>query len=47
MRTGGYSRLSPVGKDRVGVLYEGPNEIYFLRFPIAELMADEQAAGKK
>lgn len=33
----GYSCLAPVGKEHVGVLYEGPTEIYFLRFPIGEL----------
>lgn len=27
----GYSCLAPIGKDQVGVLYEGPTEIYFLR----------------
>ena len=34
----GYSCLSPIGKDQVGVLYEGPSEIYFLKFRISELM---------
>ena len=39
MRPGcGYSCLSPVGEDHVGLLYEGMFELYFLRFPIAELM---------
>ncbi len=34
----GYSCLSPIGEDYVGVLYEGPTEIYFLKFGIDELM---------
>jgi sialidase-1 len=34
----GYSCLSPIGQDHVGVLYEGANEIYFLKLPIGELM---------
>ena len=34
----GYSCLAPVGKDHVGVLYEGPTELYFLRLSIEELL---------
>jgi sialidase-1 len=34
----GYSCLTPIGNDHVGVLYEGPAEIYFLRFPLSELV---------
>lgn len=34
----GYSCLSPIGDDHVGLYYEGPGEIYFLRFSIDELM---------
>ncbi|MEN8785171.1 MAG: sialidase family protein [Akkermansiaceae bacterium] len=34
----GYSCLAPVGEEHVGVLYEGPTEIYFLRFPLDELV---------
>ncbi len=34
----GYSCLSPIGDDYVGVLYEGPTEMYFLRFPISDLL---------
>ena len=34
----GYSCLSPIGTDHVGVLYEGPSEIYFLRLPLEELV---------
>ncbi len=34
----GYSCLAPVGEDHVGVLYEGPTELYFLRFSIEELV---------
>jgi sialidase-1 len=36
----GYSCLTLVDEDHVGVLYEGRRELYFLRFPIAELVAD-------
>jgi len=34
----GYSCLAPVGKDHVGVYYEGPHEIYYLRFKIEDLL---------
>lgn len=34
----GYSCLAPVGKNHVGVLYEGPTEIYFLRFLVDDLL---------
>jgi sialidase-1 len=34
----GYSCLSLIGEGFLGVLYEGPAEIYFLRFPIKELV---------
>lgn len=34
----GYSCLSAVDDDRIGVLYEGPKHIYFLRFSLTELM---------
>lgn len=34
----GYSCLTQIGSDHVGVLYEGPKQMYFLRFPIAELI---------
>lgn len=33
----GYSCLTPVGQEHVGVFYEGPTEIYYLRFPLKEL----------
>ncbi|NNC89403.1 MAG: hypothetical protein HKN82_13175 [Akkermansiaceae bacterium] len=36
----GYSCLTRVGEDRIGVLYEGPVEIYFLRFGVAELLGE-------
>jgi len=36
----GYSCLSPIGEDHVGVLYEGPTEIYFLKFSLEELMGN-------
>ena len=28
----------PVGPERIGVLWEGPGELYFLRFAIDELI---------
>ena len=34
----GYSCLTRVDDDHVGVLYEGIRELYFLRFPIHELV---------
>jgi len=34
----GYSCLAPVDDTHVGVLYEGLAELYFVRFPIAELV---------
>ena len=34
----GYSCLTQIDKDYVGVLYEGVRELYFLRFPIEELI---------
>jgi len=34
----GYSCLAPVDDGHVGVLYEGLAELYFVRFPIAELV---------
>lgn len=38
----GYSCLAPVGKDAVGVLYEGRGDLYYLRFPLAELLGDKK-----
>jgi sialidase-1 len=34
----GYSCLTPVGKDHIGVLYEGITELYFLKIPLEELL---------
>lgn len=34
----GYSCLAPVDDAHVGVLYEGLAELYFVRFPVAELI---------
>lgn len=34
----GYSILAPIGEDKIGVLYEGPGELYFLRYAIDELL---------
>ena len=34
----GYSCLAPVDDAHVGVLYEGLAELYFLRFPLADLV---------
>lgn len=32
----GYSCLAPAGESKLGVIYEGKNTLYFLRFPVAE-----------
>lgn len=37
----GYSILAPVGDDKIGVLYEGPGELYFLRYSLDELMQND------
>jgi arylsulfatase A-like enzyme len=34
----GYSTLTQIDDEHVGVLYEGPGELYFLRFSIDELL---------
>ena len=34
----GYSTLTQIDDDHVGVLYEGPGELYFLRFSIDEFL---------
>jgi sialidase-1 len=34
----GYSCLAPAGERHLGILYEGPSEMYFLRIPVAELL---------
>lgn len=34
----GYSSLTNVGDDHLGILYEGRSEIWFLRIPFAELL---------
>jgi sialidase-1 len=34
----GYSVLTPIGGDKIGILYEGPGELYFLRYTIEELL---------
>ena len=36
----GYSCLTRVDDDTIGVLYEGVRELYFLRFEIADLIVD-------
>ena len=35
-----YSCMTLVGEDKVGLLYEGPGELYFVRVPIAELLGE-------
>jgi sialidase-1 len=37
-RGSGYSCLAPADDDHLGVLYEGPCEMYFMRLPLAELL---------
>ena len=34
----GYSTLTQIDKDHIGVLYEGSGDLYFLRFSIDELL---------
>ena len=34
----GYSTLTQIDEEHIGVLYEGPGELYFLRFSIDELV---------
>jgi sialidase-1 len=34
----GYSCLAPAGDRHLGILYEGPSEMYYLRIPVAELL---------
>jgi arylsulfatase A-like enzyme len=34
----GYSTLTQIDDDHIGVLYEGPGELYFVRFSIDELL---------
>ena len=36
----GYSCLTEVGEESVGVLYEGARELYFLRFALRTLVGD-------
>ena len=43
----GYSVLTPIGRDQIGVLYEGPGELFFLRFSIDELMARLRAMHRR
>lgn len=38
----GYSCLAPAGDRHLGVLYEGPSEIYFLRIPVNELLGMQE-----
>ena len=35
-----YSCMTLVGEDHIGLFYEGPGEIYFVRVPIAELLGE-------
>lgn len=37
----GYSCLAPAQGDHLGILYEGPAEIYFMRIPVKELLEDK------
>jgi sialidase-1 len=38
---GGYSTLTQIDDQHIGLLYEGPGELYFLRFSINELLGHE------
>ena len=44
--TSGYSSIAPIGKDAVGALYEGRNEIWFVRFPLKELLGESPTPAK-
>jgi sialidase-1 len=35
----GYSSLTPVGTEHVGVLYEGPGGLSFLKYALEDLLA--------
>ena len=41
-RGAGYSCLAPADDSRLGILYEGPLELYFLRIPVAELLPGDE-----
>lgn len=45
-RGAGYSCLAPADDEHLGVLYEGPTELYFLRLPVRELLAGGAGAGE-
>lgn len=42
----GYSCLAPADDKHLGILYEGPLEMYFLRIPVAELLDPAKAGGQ-
>ncbi len=46
MRNGaGYSCLAPADDGHLGILYEGPVEIYYLRIPVKELLEKDGAGA--
>ncbi len=46
-RTTAYSCMTHVGDDHVGLLYEAPGELYFVRYSIEELLAQLDPAGSE
>ncbi|MGI9239532.1 MAG: exo-alpha-sialidase [Verrucomicrobiales bacterium] len=40
-----YSCMTLVGDDHIGLFYEAPSEIYFVRVPISELLGQRPQAG--
>ena len=43
-RTTAYSCMTVVGEDQVGLLYEAPGELYFVRYSVEELLAEDSGA---
>ena len=37
-RSAAYSCMTAVGKDKIGLVYEAPGELYFVRYTIEELL---------
>ena len=37
-RTTAYSCLTPIGDDHIGLIYEAPGELFFVRYLIDELL---------
>ena len=37
-RTTAYSCMTSIGEDKIGLVYEAPGELYFVRYSISELL---------